>query len=97
VVATWFLAEIQRITDRAAYKRYVDAARPLVEQHGGSYVLRSDRVSAVSGESSPERVVLTRFPDRQSLAACFSSQAYAEIAPLRERSTESRALVIEDG
>ncbi len=95
-MAAYLLAEIQRIIDPALYERYVNAARPIVEQHGGTYVFCSDRVSAVSNESKPERVLLVRFPDRQALASCFSSQEYTEIAPLRERSTQSRALVIED-
>ena len=95
-MAAYLLAEIQRIIDPATYERYVQAARPIVERHGGAYVLRSDRVSALSAASKPERVLLIRFPDRQALASCFSSREYMEIAPLRERSTESRALVIED-
>ena len=95
-MATYFLAEIERIIDRETYRRYVDAARPIVEQYGGTYVLRSDRVSAVSGGPSPERVLLIRFPDKQALTACFSSPEYTRIAPLRERSTESRAFVIEE-
>jgi len=95
-MSAYLLAEIQHIRDPATYQRYVEAARPIVEKHGGTYLLRSDKVSAISGLSSPERVLLIRFPDQQTLAACFGSKEYKEIAPLREQSTESRALVIED-
>ena len=95
-MAAYLLAEIQRITDPEMYRRYVDAARPIVVKHGGAYMVCSDKVETFSGESAPERVLLIRFPDRQSLAACFQSKEYTEIAPLRETSTDSRALVMED-
>jgi len=83
--------------DHDQYARYVAAARRIVQAHGGVYLLTGNRVSTLSGEPPPERVVVIRFPDRQALDRCFASREYREIAPLRERSTESRALVIEDG
>lgn len=94
-MATYFLAEIFRVTDAQVYKRYVDAARPIVEKHDGAYVLRSEKITPVSGPNRPERIVLIRFPDKQSLMTCFNSREYLEIAPLRESSTESCAFVIE--
>lgn len=93
---THLLVEIRRITDQAQYERYVAAARPIVRSHGGSYLLTCNHVSTLSGETPPERVVLIRFPDRQALDRCFGSAEYAKVAPLRESSTESRALIIED-
>lgn len=95
-MAVYFLAEIRRILDPELYQRYVEVVPPIIKKHGGSYLLRSDNVSALFGEPSPERILLIRFPDRQALDSCFQSEAYAQIAPLREKSTESRALVIED-
>lgn len=95
-MAVYFLAEIQRILDPERYRQYVEAVPPIVEKYGGTYVFRTDNVSALSGEPCPERILLLRFPDRQALTSCFRCEEYARIAPLREKSTESRALVIED-
>jgi len=95
-MAAYLHVEVSRIHDPVMYRRYVAAARPLVQTSGGTYVLTSNHVSALSDHEPPERVVLIRFPDRQSLDRCFRSADYAAIAPLRESSTESRAIIIED-
>jgi uncharacterized protein (DUF1330 family) len=95
-MAVYFMAQIFRVTDAPRYEQYTEAVVPIIQEHGGEYILRSDQVNVVAGEVKPQRVVLIRFPDRQALSACFGSPAYAEVAPLREASTESAAFVIEE-
>ena len=96
-MASYLYVEIRRVTDPDQYGRYVDAARPIFEAHGGEYVFVSNQVSILSGEAPPARVVLIRLRNRAALEQCFSSRDYGEVAPLRETSTESRALVIDSG
>ena len=95
-MAAYLYIEIHRIRDPVEYQRYVAAARPIVQSHGGRYVLTSERVWAFSGDAPPARVVLIRFPNQQTLRQCFGSAEYGAIAPLRELAAESRAIVIED-
>ncbi len=94
VMATYFVIEILKVRDKAMYKRYVDAARLIVESRGGEYIIRSNDVTLVSGAEKPERVVVIQFPDEKALKSCFDSQEYCEIAPLRVQSTESRAFIV---
>jgi uncharacterized protein (DUF1330 family) len=93
-MATYFVVEVLKVKDEAMYKRYADAARLIVEKHGGEYIIRSNNVTLVSGTQRPERIVLIRFADEQTLKNCFDSQEYCEIAPLRAQSTESRAFIV---
>jgi arsenate reductase (thioredoxin) len=93
-VAVYFIAEIS-IIDRDLYARYVEQVRPIVERFGGRYLARSGKVTPVSGGWTPERIILIEFPSERELAQCFDSQEYRAIAPLREQSTRSRAIVVE--
>ena len=93
-MAVFFLAEIEAIHDPDTYAEYVELAAAIIRQHGGEYVLRSQKLTPVSGAWDTKRVVLIRFDSFQQLRRCFQSQAYRAIAPLRERSAASKAIVI---
>lgn len=93
-MATYFIIEVLRIKGEAVYKRYTDAARPVIEKHRGVYIIRSNDVTMVSGSEKPERVILIQFPDEQAVKDCLSSPEYRQLAPLREQSTESRAFIV---
>jgi len=92
----YFLVEILDISDVGMYGSYISGVKSVVEKGGGEYVIRTDRVKPFFGEPTPVRIILIRFKDTQSLNACFSSDEYGKIAPLREMSTRSRAYVIEE-
>jgi uncharacterized protein (DUF1330 family) len=95
-MAVYFLAEIDSIHDREKYDEYKERVAPIIRKYGGEYVLRSDRLTPISGSQAPARVVLIRFESREQLQRCFQSEEYAAVAPLREQSTASRAMVIEE-
>lgn len=95
-MAAYFLVEILEITDAGKYGQYINAVKSVVEKGGGEYVVRTDRVRPFFGGRAPVRIILIRFKDTESLDACFSSEEYRRIAPLRGMSTRSRAYVIEE-
>ncbi len=77
------------------YAQYIEQVGAVIERHGGAYLARGGEVTVPSGDWHPERVVLIAFPTIEDLRACFASPEYATLAPLRKRSTASRALIIE--
>jgi uncharacterized protein (DUF1330 family) len=89
----YFLAEIE-VEKPDMYARYVEKATPIVERYGGRYVFRSDSIHTVSGGWCPDRMVMIEFESRQKILECFSSDEYRSIAPLREQSTRSKAVIV---
>ena len=83
------------VEDESVYARYVERVAQVVEAHGGRYLARGGVVTPISGGWTPERVVLIEFGSLEQLKACFASPEYRELAPLREGSTRSRAIVVE--
>ena len=83
------------IEDNEMYAEYVKTVRSIVEQHHGRYLVRGGTVTPLSGNWCPERLVVIEFPSSTDLRRCFRSPEYQRIASLRERSTKSKAVMIE--
>jgi uncharacterized protein (DUF1330 family) len=83
------------VQDAAVYARYVEGVRRIVEGHGGRYLARGGKVVPLSGDWHPERVVVIEFPGLERMQECFRSPEYLDLAPLREQSVVSRAIVVE--
>lgn len=81
--------------DRADYESYIKEVKPIVEGFGGRYLVRSDKVQALSGKWNPERVVLIEWESKEQLQRCFSSEEYKAISGKRENSVDSRAIIVE--
>jgi uncharacterized protein (DUF1330 family) len=90
----YFIAEIQ-VLDPSLYARYVERVPDIVKKYGGRYLVRGGQATSFSGDWNPQRLILIEFADRGQLERCFSSPEYREIAPFRERSTVTRAIIVE--
>ena len=81
---------------RKAYDEYIRKVKSIVESYGGRYLLRSEKIEALSQKRKPQRVIIIHFPDRAHLEKCFASEEYQEIMALREENVDARALIIEE-
>ena len=81
--------------DRKDYLEYINAVKSIVSKYGGRYIVRSEKIIALSSEWSPNRVIVIEFETREQLEKCFSSEEYKQIAFLRENSVDSKAIIIE--
>ncbi len=81
--------------DRGAYDEYIARVKPVVESHGGEYIVRSEQVAPFAGTWQPDRVIVIRFDDRKQLDKCFSSPEYLAVKTLRESSVETTAFIVE--
>ena len=93
----YFLVLIEQYqADRpAAYAEYIAQVRPIVERYGGRYLVRTDQVIPMQEGDCPDRVILIEWDTREQLETCFSSEEYRRICEKRERSVDSRAMIVE--
>lgn len=77
------------------YTRYIENVKPIVEKYHGRYMARSEKITALNKEWSPNRVIIIEFDTREQLDKCFSSEEYRKIAFMRENSVDSRAIIVE--
>lgn len=87
--------EIPDKNERGSYDEYVAKVKPVVESYGGTYIIRSERISLFAGTQPPDRIIVIRFDDRQQLDRCFTSTAYLSLKSLRENSVKTTAFIVE--
>jgi uncharacterized protein (DUF1330 family) len=90
----FMIIEIE-IQDGELYAQYVEEVPPVIERYGGRYLARGGRVTPLAGNWHPERVIVIEFDTLEQVRQCFASPEYLALAPLRERSTRGRSIVVE--
>lgn len=78
-----------------AYSDYIERVVPIVEKYNGRYIIRSEKITPLGADWKPNRVIIIEFDTRKDLEECFMSEEYKRIAPLRESSVNSNAIIIE--
>jgi len=90
----YVVAEID-VKDLAAYREYVAAAFPVIQQYGGKFLTRGGTTVAVEGRPPAERVMIIEFESFEQAKIFEYSPEYVAIAPLRQRSSDSRLFLVE--
>ncbi|MBW2331109.1 MAG: DUF1330 domain-containing protein [Deltaproteobacteria bacterium] len=83
------------ITNNEMYSEYVEKVPEIISRYGGRYLVRGGKVTSLTGNWNPERIILIEFETIEHLQRCFESAEYLEIARLREQSTNSKAIILE--
>jgi uncharacterized protein (DUF1330 family) len=83
------------IIDQDVYEEYVARVPAVVEQYGGRYLVRTGEVATLFGDWQPERIVVVEFDSSDQVQEFYASPEYQALAPLREQSTNSRAILVE--
>jgi uncharacterized protein (DUF1330 family) len=83
------------VTDAAGLDAYREKVPALVAQHGGRYVVRTDKAEAIEGGWRPERLTIVGFPDMAALRGFYFCDAYKPLHDLRLSATRSRAILVE--
>ena len=68
--------------------------RAIVEKYKGRYLVRGGKITPISGNWNPERIVVIEFPSSQDIRLWLSSSEYKEIVGLREISTITKAIMV---
>jgi uncharacterized protein (DUF1330 family) len=93
-MAAYVIAQYD-IRDREGIERYREMVPPTIEQYGGRYLVRGGRHEALEGEYNPQRVVVLEFPSYEQAKAWWASEEYAEAKALRQRTTNTRLVIVE--
>ena len=95
-MATYMIV-IADIKDRDAFiQGYGKAAAALVSQFGGRYVLRAPGAALLEGAwGDGASMVISEWPDRETVEAFWNSPEYAEAKKLRDGLADVQVLIID--
>ena len=83
------------ITDADMYAEYIQKVPATVEKYYGKYLVRGGDVKVLAGDWKPERIIVLEFPSAERLKQWLTSPEYSALAPIREKSTSAKAIVVE--
>lgn len=86
-----------QIKDRDAFiSGYGSAAGALVAKYGGRYVLRGPGAKMLEGNfGDGASMVISEWPDRETVENFWNSPEYREVAKLREDIADCQVLIID--
>ena len=84
------------ITDPALFEEYKKLSPATVALFGGRFLARGGRIETLEGNWSPKRVVILEFPSMAQAQAWTDSPEYASAKRLRQMSSKSNLVMIED-
>ena len=89
----YMIVDVRKIRDKQKYAEYVRKVPATLRRFGGRYLARGGKTFAASGDWRPGRLVIVEFPSMQKFRAWWNSPRYRKIAPLREQSAQTNAVV----
>ena len=85
-MAVYFLGELET-SSWAWYRAYRRNSEPLVEKHGGRYLIKGGESERLEGgKGLPSAFVLIEFPDVESAKGFYNDPEYAPMIKLRQAS-----------
>ena len=84
-----------RVTDPVQFEAYRAPAGASVERYGGRLLAAAGNAELLDGGPAPELSVIIEFPDVAAARRWYQSPEYQAALPIRLRSSQGRAFLIE--
>ena len=82
------------VTDAENYPQYVALDTPIVEAHGGTFLVRGG-TSETPETPMKDRHVVVEFPSYQAALECYHSAEYQAAAKIRVANAQSDVVIVE--
>jgi uncharacterized protein (DUF1330 family) len=77
------------------YAEYRRQVLPLIQKHGGRFIVRGGAHETLEGEWQPQRLVVIEFPDMATLKGWYRSPEYAKLIALRQGVSRGSLVAVE--
>jgi uncharacterized protein (DUF1330 family) len=82
------------VTDPEAYKEYVTRDTPILERHGGRFIVRGGPSEIPEGPALNRHIVI-EFPSYAAAKAAYNDPDYQNVADIRRRTADSVIILVE--
>jgi uncharacterized protein (DUF1330 family) len=83
------------VENETKFSQYREKVMPILEQHGGRFLVRGGNMKVVEGEWPYPRLVILEFPTREAVDTWYHSPEYQAILPLRLQGCKSNLIVVD--
>ena len=81
--------------DPEANSEYIQKVLPVIDAHGGRFLVRTSNAEVVQGDWAPTRLVVMEFDNLEAARAFVGCAEYVALDDLRRRAANSRIVVAE--
>jgi uncharacterized protein (DUF1330 family) len=82
------------VNDAEAYREYVERDTPILERHGGRFIVRGGQSEVPEGETHQRHVVI-EFPSYAAAKSAYDDPEYQAVADIRRRTADSVIVLVE--
>ncbi|HEX8228198.1 MAG TPA: DUF1330 domain-containing protein [Chloroflexia bacterium] len=93
-MAAYVIVEVD-VTDPEGYEEYKTPAAATVIASGGRYLVRGGKTEVLEGDWQPTRLVVLQFDSIEQAKAWYNSEEYEPLKGIRQRTTNSRMILVE--
>lgn len=94
-MAIYMIVDVD-IHDLDSYEIYKSQAALIVSKFGGEYLVRGGAHEVLENDLwTPTRMVIIRFPDKESALEFINSDEYAPFKKIRQDNSDSTVLIVE--
>jgi uncharacterized protein (DUF1330 family) len=90
----YLIADVE-VHDLEVYAEYRRQVLPLVQHHGGRFIVRGGAHEVLEGDWKPKRIVVIEFPDMARLKTWYNSPEYAKLIALRQGVSRGSLIAVE--
>ena len=93
-MAAYLIASI-RIHNPDGYDEYRSQTQPIVEAHGGRFLVRGGKVYPLENAQDIERFVVIEFPSVEAARGFYDSADYQRVLPARTDNAATDMFIVE--
>jgi uncharacterized protein (DUF1330 family) len=90
----YVIAELE-VTDPAGFEAYRKGVPATIAAYGGRYLARGGGLESLEGGWAPKRMVVLEFPSMAQAKAWYTSAEYRDLLAMRQRTTQSKVVLLE--
>ncbi len=93
-MSAYLIADVE-VHDPNVYAEYRRQVLPLIQDHGGRFIIRGGAHEVLEGDWRPQRLVIIEFSDMAALKAWYRSPEYAKLIALRRGVSRGSLVAVE--
>lgn len=93
-MAAYIIVDVS-ITDPGEYEEYKKLTPATIAAYDGRFVVRGGQAETLEGDWQPGRIVVLEFPSVERAREWWTSDMYSKAKKIRQRSANTKMIVIE--
>ena len=93
-MSAYLIADVN-VENADSYAEYRRQVLPLIERHGGKFIVRGGAHETLEGGWRPARLVIIEFPNMTVLKQWYGSAEYRKLIELRQKASSGSLVAVE--